>query len=297
MVIASANSNIISVLTKYTAIGGYILPCCWPVDGKCGCGRNHQGKNIGKAPLLEHGYQDKRRTQTIFGIQGFIREFKTPNFGGHFPNRIILDIDKPKGGFDSLTKLQHDIGDLPRTLTDLTGSGGLHIFYHLPEAYRWISASELPGYPGIDVRIHAYVILPPSLHVCGNRYSIYLDLPVVEAPESLLSIFKKPQDIPRTAVNPGEPITLNQDCWLIKRAGSYRFYGDTADQIMRKLRIDLERCPTLDANHPYTEKDLQRMIGQADKWAAGTEGKYSGTHGDWQSMAESGLIVKGGIRL
>lgn len=34
------------------------IPLCWPTaDGKCGCGLNHQGHDIGKAPLLGKGYQ------------------------------------------------------------------------------------------------------------------------------------------------------------------------------------------------------------------------------------------------
>ena len=36
-----------------------VLPVCWPTpDGECGCGRRHQGKEIGKAPLTKHGWHD-----------------------------------------------------------------------------------------------------------------------------------------------------------------------------------------------------------------------------------------------
>ena len=37
---------------------GRLLPLCWPVNGKCGCGRGHQGRDIGKAPLTEHGWHN-----------------------------------------------------------------------------------------------------------------------------------------------------------------------------------------------------------------------------------------------
>jgi hypothetical protein len=268
--VSMSTGNLISydLLTKYTAIGGYLFPCCWPNSGKCGCGRNHQGRDIGKVPLLEHGYKDKHRTQTLLGIREFIRRYKTPNFGGHFPGHIILDVDRGKGGFEALERLQQYIGKLPKTLTDLSGTLGLHIFYRLPEDYRWIKADELPGYSGIDVKINGYVILPPSLHVCGNRYKVYLDLPVVDAPEPLLNLFQRTQDLPHADCQSGELITINQDNWLISRAGGYRRCGDTEEVIIRKLRIDLERCPTLDINDPYTEADLTRIARSACKYPA-----------------------------
>jgi Bifunctional DNA primase/polymerase, N-terminal len=258
--------NDYEILQKFTVIGGFIIPCCWPVNGKCGCGRNHEGRDIGKVPLLEHGYQDKRRTQNLLGIREFVQKYGTPNWGCHFPGHIILDVDKGKGGFEALTKLQQDIGLLPKTLTNLTGGGGLHILYKLPVSHLSLSASTLPGYPGIDVRIKAYIILPPSLHVSGNRYRIHHDLPVVEAPESLLNLFNKPQDLPQPDCQPGALITSNQDNWLISYAGYYRYRGDTEDQIRRKLKIDLERCPTLDANDPWTEADMTRLTKSAGRY-------------------------------
>jgi hypothetical protein len=90
----------------------------------------------------------------LLGIQEFILQYTTPNFGGHFPGHIILDVDVVKRGYKALSRLQQNIGPLPTTLTDLSGMLGLHIFYRLPEDYRWIKADELPGYPGIDVKIN-----------------------------------------------------------------------------------------------------------------------------------------------
>ena len=39
--------------------GWPVLPVCWPTqDGGCGCGRAHQDKRIGKAPLSPNGWHD-----------------------------------------------------------------------------------------------------------------------------------------------------------------------------------------------------------------------------------------------
>jgi hypothetical protein len=37
----------------YLHLRWVLLPLCWPEErGRCGCGRNHEGKAIGKAPLV-----------------------------------------------------------------------------------------------------------------------------------------------------------------------------------------------------------------------------------------------------
>jgi len=57
--ILTAGERSLSVALQLADLGWSVLPLCWPTpDGECGCGRSHQGKVIGKAPLTKHGLHD-----------------------------------------------------------------------------------------------------------------------------------------------------------------------------------------------------------------------------------------------
>jgi hypothetical protein len=62
--IGETSSPMLSAALDYLRSGLHPIPLCWPVDGACGCGRGHQGKDTGKAPLLGEGYQDRPITET-----------------------------------------------------------------------------------------------------------------------------------------------------------------------------------------------------------------------------------------
>ena len=110
-------------------------------------------------------------TQTHQGVDDFLRRYPKANWAGYFPGQFVLDVDVRNKGFESLTKLQADIGDLSPTRTHITGSGGLHIIYRLPKGIK-LSASKIEGYPGIDIKINGYIVLPPSPHVSGGVYHV-----------------------------------------------------------------------------------------------------------------------------
>lgn len=78
-----------------------------------------------------------------------------------------LDLDAYKDayrGANMLTAEEHE------TVTNLTGSGGNHLLYAMPEGIRYTNATgNLPS--GIDVRGHGgYLVLPPSIHPNGTPY-------------------------------------------------------------------------------------------------------------------------------
>jgi hypothetical protein len=85
--------------------------------------------------------------------------------------RVILDVDRHHGGDDTLEALEAENGILPHTLTCVTGSGGLHLWFSTPNADRLRQDAHVLG-PGVDTRCagRGYVILPPSVHPCGGRY-------------------------------------------------------------------------------------------------------------------------------
>ena len=89
----------------------------------------------------------------------------------------VLDIDVKNGaqGAHTLRKLQNQIGQLPPTITAISGSGGLHYYYQY-DPDRPItngSASNIRDRigPGIDTRGEGgYIVAPPSAHNDGTQY-------------------------------------------------------------------------------------------------------------------------------
>ena len=76
-------------------------------------------------------------------------------------------------GADELLKLEHRFGALPATVTAVTGTGGHHLYFRLPNfagaPVIKNTASALAA--GIDTRGEGgYVVAPPSIHPNGNPY-------------------------------------------------------------------------------------------------------------------------------
>ncbi|MEP6761658.1 MAG: bifunctional DNA primase/polymerase, partial [Sporichthyaceae bacterium] len=82
---------------------------------------------------------------------------------------VVVDIDPRSGGLATLGELE-GAGLLPVTVRQLTGGGGLHLFYAHPGGIVRGGANKLG--PGVDVKADgAYVVLAPSVHPgTGRRY-------------------------------------------------------------------------------------------------------------------------------
>lgn len=107
------------------------------------------------------------------------------NIGGRVPtSMVVLDIDPRNGGLDSLDELQSKQGQLPPTLTTMSGrgDGGMHLFFRRPPGP--LSRGRLGA--GIDVKTSTgYVVLPPSKHPdTGGEYT-RIERPVAATPHWL----------------------------------------------------------------------------------------------------------------
>jgi putative DNA primase/helicase len=82
---------------------------------------------------------------------------------------FVVDIDPRHDGFQSIADYQQTAGELPQTLTALTGGGGRHLFFAYPEDS---TVGNRTGWiQGVDVKSDGgYVILAPSVHKSGVRY-------------------------------------------------------------------------------------------------------------------------------
>lgn len=93
---------------------------------------------------------------------------------GYASGFFVLDIDVEgeENAFEKLKKFQQENGDLPATLTVQTASGGLHLYFRMPDGIDLRnSAGKLAA--GIDIRANGgYVIFPGSVRADGQSYKI-----------------------------------------------------------------------------------------------------------------------------
>ena len=99
-------------------------------------------------------------------------------FAGH----IVVYIDARSGGFQTWKKISHGRA-IPRTLTNQTGGGGLHIWFRLPEDKP--VRGKIPG--GIDLQSERRLVaMPGSIHTrTGNLYKVRTWAPVAMLPKWL----------------------------------------------------------------------------------------------------------------
>src|SRR5262245_55646634 len=75
----------------YARKGYYVHPLCWPTsDGRCGCGRNHEDNEIGKARLAAHGSSDATTDETT--IRAWWQQWPEANIGISLDKSGLIDI-------------------------------------------------------------------------------------------------------------------------------------------------------------------------------------------------------------
>lgn len=158
---------------EYAKRGWLVFPAHWIDDkGKCSC-RRKDCTSPGKHPLTEHGLKDASLNGEI--IKTWWSKWSTANVGvctGKESKLIVLDVDTPKGGAESIKKITSQYGNIPITLSVHTGGGGKHYFFEHPcNGFNYRNATNLKGFKGIDLRADGgYVIAAPSNHVSGDQY-------------------------------------------------------------------------------------------------------------------------------
>ena len=159
----------------YGAAGWAVLPLAGMSAGECACRRpcGHPAKH----PITRHGVHDA--TTDVVLIREWWRRSPGANVGiatGAASGLVVVDVDLPRGGRESLRALAEAGHELASTLRSYTGGGGLHLFYApapgvgVPNAVGRLPGVAIP-LPGIDLRSDGgYVVAPPSVHASGRRY-------------------------------------------------------------------------------------------------------------------------------
>lgn len=155
---------------RYAGIGWYVFPA-WQIgaDGKCACG-DVACKGPGKHPITY--LVPKGQLQATTDLE------KIKQWWSRYPDANIavvmaqsglcaIDIDPRNGGLLTMETIESRHGPLVSDVIAFTGGGGEHRIFQLPVGY------QLPGKlgDGVDVKVNGYVIVEPSNHISGKRYS------------------------------------------------------------------------------------------------------------------------------
>jgi KaiC/GvpD/RAD55 family RecA-like ATPase len=169
---------------------------------------------------------------------------------------VVLDVDKDKGGYESLAELQTRYGKLPETPVCRTGSGGEHIYFNYPDNATIRNSAGKLG-PGLDIRGDGgYVVAPPSIHPNGNRYE-WVVLPTkvefAPMPEWMIELLHEKQAVITEQVQGGKIINGYRNDTLARLAGSMRRKGFDSDAIFAALKThNIKHCnPPLEEGEVY----------------------------------------------
>ena len=189
---ATSPASNLEYALHYASLGWGVFPAHTIKDGACSCG-NTGCTSPGKHPRTKNGLKDATTDKrTIMKWWNLHQDSNIAIRTGVDSGIVALDIDTKSNGFESLEALVNTVGDLPDTLTAITGGKGNHICFTHPGGTMKTRANVLEG---IDFRGDGgYIIAPPSLHVSGNTYH-WLDLnkPLVAPPTWLVEMINGQQ--------------------------------------------------------------------------------------------------------
>jgi hypothetical protein len=183
-------AKMIDAAVGYAEAGALVLPLHTPVDGGCSCRNQQCGKNAGKHPRTLRGKNDA--TSDVAKVERWWGMWPDANIGVRpAPGIVVLDVDPRNGGATSLLNMERKYGRIEPTQTVATGGGGLHIWLHHQGPVRGQLA------PGVDLKTDTgYVLMPPSLHRSGRRYSWVNDSAGIQRAPEWLTALLTPATIP-----------------------------------------------------------------------------------------------------
>ncbi len=173
---------------RYAQHGLCVLPCA------------------GKVPLPDHAYQDA--TTNADKITRWWKRYPEANVRlvPGSANYLVVDVDI-KGDVDghaSVKALEAEHGPLPETRTVVTPSGGVHLYFGIPEGETF---GNRPPAAGVDVRCHkGFCVAPPS-SIEGVPYRWSNRLNVEPLPDKWVELLREkpyvaPADVGYSIINP-----------------------------------------------------------------------------------------------
>lgn len=187
--------DIASMALAYVGRGWAVVPLHDVSAGACSCGSadpDHVWNQGGKHPLHGEWQTHPLRDPARVAEQWAARPMANVGIAtGATSGFWVLDVDPDHGGDVALAALIGAYGPLPETYTVLTGSGGMHYYFTLPDWEVTASRGRLPA--GLDVRGRGgQVVAPPSVSSKGP-YRVGSDVAIAPAPAWLLDLIRPRQ--------------------------------------------------------------------------------------------------------
>lgn len=249
----------------YARLGLPVAPLHVYKDGRCSCGDTRPHK-AGKHPRTPHGVKDA--TRVVRQIVEWWQKWPDANIMGAMPAGVyVLEIDSAAAIQDLASRGVPMDGPRART------ARGVHVWYRgekgLPNCPDGLIAPDV-GFRGVG----EYVVMPPSLHPTGARYS--WDVPfggdlattLPEVPKALLDLIKarRPQGPGGRwkgafdTVKPGQQaLTLLSLCRHAMQTIPKEKWPAEVPAI---LQAAAAKFPLGDPRWPWTEADIQRIYTQ-----------------------------------
>lgn len=236
---------------KYVAMGWQVFPL---VEGS-------------KLPATKHGFKDATRDEELL-VQWWSKSKQGIAVAtGSGSGLLVLDIDPRNGGDDTLAGLEKLHGKLPATRASRTGGGGSQKFFRFPGGRSKIAGAN-GLFPGIDIKCDGgYVVLPPSKHPSGGRYSWVGEHEIAEVPAWLLDALdaqsRPGRSVAAKAV--GERIipegSRNKE--LARVAGQMQRFGMDPETILDAvLRENEKKCQP-----PLAEDEVVALVASITHYA------------------------------
>jgi replicative DNA helicase len=222
----------------------------------------------GECGKVGHGFHDA--TKDVFTIAEWWSKYPDAGIGiatGDISDFFALDVDPVHDGEETFKRHTSAFGQLPKTITALTGSGGHHYLFKMPKMDVRNSAGKLGA--GLDTRGNGgYIATAPTIHPCGTPYK-WIEPPsktmLAESPEWILKMLFANKEAQVINVNPdGAYISGQRNSALTSMAGAMKRKGFTEDAIFMALNVEnLNRCVP-----PLLEAEVRAIAASVGRYEA-----------------------------
>lgn len=194
---------------------------------------------------------------------------------GLISNLVVIDqdLDDEKGidGIHEVKAWEADNGTLPETWTALTGRGGYHCYYRIPDGAEYHNKQGILN--GVDIRGEGgYVIAPPSVHANGKTYMWEYSpedceiANVDETVKSFLSLKGKEKESSETEserfMAPANIPEGKRNETLFKMAASLWSKNLSEEAILAALEVENnQKC-----NPPLNAEELKTIVKSVSKY-------------------------------